>query len=366
MKSFEFTRPADAEQAVAAAAVAKTAQQGAEVRFLAGGTTLVDLMKLNVETPAQVLDINRLPFDTIEATPDGGLKIGATVRNSDLANHPTMQRDYAVLSQAILQGASAQLRNMATTAGNLLQRTRCVYFRDTAMPCNKREPGSGCPAINGFNRSLAILGTSEHCIASHPSDMCVAMAALEATVHIQGPSGSRAIPFGDFHVLPGDTPHLETVLEAGDLITHVSLPPPIAGSKQMYLKLRDRASFEFALASSAVVLNVAGGNVSRVRIALGGVGTKPWRSLEAEAALVGQAANDANYRKAAEAALRDAKPQSENEFKIELAKRCLAHALKMAASTWWWLRDRICQRHKKKKRHRRSAATRRAWMDRLK
>ena len=289
MHTFEFIRPADAAAAIAAAAQAKTAQQGADVRFLAGGTTLIDLMKLNVETPARVLDINRLPLDKIEATPDGGLKIGATVRNSDLAHHPTVQRDYAVLSQAILAGASAQLRNMATTAGNLLQRTRCVYFRDTAMPCNKREPGTGCPAITGSNRTLAILGTSEHCIATNPSDMCVAMAALEATIHVQGPKGTRAIPIGDFHLLPGNTPHRETVLEPGDLITHVTLPPPIAGSKQVYLKLRDRASYEFALASAAVVITIAGGNVTRARIALGGVGTKPWRSPEAEAALVGQA-----------------------------------------------------------------------------
>src|SRR5688572_7665883 len=332
MKTFEFIRPADATEAIAAAARAKTAQQGAEVRFLAGGTTLVDLMKLNVETPARVLDINRLPFDKIEAMPDGGLKVGATVRNSDLANYPTVQKDYAVLSQAILQGASAQIRNMATTAGNLLQRTRCVYFRDTAMACNKREPGTGCPAINGFNRSLAIIGTSEHCIATNPSDMCVAMAALEATIHVQGPKGARAIPFGEFHLLPGDTPHRETVLEPGDLITHVTLPPPVAGSKQVYLKLRDRASYEFALASAAVVLNVEGGTVKRARVALGGVGTKPWRSPEAEAALVGQPANDATFRKAAEAALRGAKPQSENGFKIELAKRCLTHALKMTTA----------------------------------
>jgi xanthine dehydrogenase YagS FAD-binding subunit len=332
MKTFQFTRPADAAAAVAASAQAKTAQQGADVRFLAGGTTLVDLMKLNVETPAQLLDVNRLPFDKIEAAPDGGLKIGATVRNAELANHPTVQRDYAVLSQAILQGASAQLRNMATTAGNLLQRTRCVYFRDTAMACNKREPGSGCPAINGYNRSLAILGTSKHCIATNPSDMCVAMAALEATIYVLGPNGERSIPFNDFHLLPGDTPHRETVLESGDLITHVTLPPPVEGSKQVYLKLRDRASYEFALASAAVVMNVTGGKVNRLRIALGGVGTKPWRSPEAEAALVGQPASDASYRQAAEAALRDAKPQSENGFKVELAKRCLAHALQLAAS----------------------------------
>jgi xanthine dehydrogenase YagS FAD-binding subunit len=330
MQTFEFIRPADPAAAVATAAQAKTAQQGADVRFVAGGTTLLDLMKLNVETPARVLDINRLQLGRIEATPDGGLKIGATVRNSDLAHHSTVQRDYSVLSQAILNGASAQLRNMATTAGNLLQRTRCMYFRDTAMPCNKREPGAGCPAVTGSNRMLAIQGTSEHCIASNPSDMCVAMAALEATIHIQGVKCSRAIPMGDFHLLPSSTPNRETVLEPGDLITHVTLPPPIAGSKQIYLKLRDRASYEFALASAAVVITVASGNVTKARIALGGVGTKPWRSPEAEAALVGKPANAANFRKSAEAAMRHAKPQSENGFKIELAKRCLAHALKMA------------------------------------
>src|SRR5712671_2020643 len=333
MNTFEFIRPADSAAAVATAALAKTAQQGADVRFVAGGTTLLDLMKLNVETPGRVVDINRLPLDKIEATPDGRLKIGATVRNSDLAHHPTVQRDYAVLSQAILSGASAQLRNMATTAGNLLQRTRCMYFRDTAMPCNKREPGTGCPAITGANRTLAVLGTSEHCIATNPSDMCVAMAALEATIHVQGAKGSRAIPIGDFHLLPGSTPNRETVLEPGDLITHVTLPPPIAGSKQIYLKLRDRASYEFALASAAVVITMGSGKITRARIALGGVGTKPWRSSEAEAALVGQAANEATFRQAAEAALRDARPQSENGFKIELARRCLAHALHMAATS---------------------------------
>ncbi|HEV3080168.1 MAG TPA: xanthine dehydrogenase family protein subunit M [Gemmataceae bacterium] len=332
MHTFEFLRPADPATAVATAAQAKTAQQGADVRFVAGGTTLLDLMKLNVETPARLLDINRLPLDKIEATPDGGLKIGATVRNSDLAHHASVERDYAVLSQALLSGATAQLRNMATTAGNLLQRTRCMYFRDTAMPCNKREPGSGCPAITGSNRTLAVLGASEHCIATNPSDMCVAMAVLEATIHVQGAKGSRAIPFADFHLLPGNTPNRETVLEPGDLITHVTLPPPVAGSKQVYLKLRDRASYEFALASAAVVLTIADGNVTRARIALGGVGTKPWRSPEAEAALVGQAATPTNFRKAAESAMHDAKPQSENGFKIELAKRCLAHALQMAAT----------------------------------
>jgi len=222
---------------------------------------------------------------------------------------------------------------MATIAGNLLQRTRCVYFRDTAMPCNKREPGTGCPAITGSNRTLAILGTSEHCIATNPSDMCVAMAALEATIHVQGPKSSRAVPFGEFHLLPGNTPQRETVLEPGDLVMHVTLPPPVAGSRQVYLKLRDRASYEFALASAAVVITVSGGKVTRARVALGGVGTKPWRSPEAEAVLTGRPANDANFRKAAEAALRDAKPQSENGFKIELAKRCLTHALRTALTS---------------------------------
>ena len=332
MHSFEFTRPENTASAINAAAQAKTAQQGADIRFVAGGTTLIDLMKLEVEIPARLLDINRLPFAKIEETPDGGLKIGATVRNSDLANHPRVQRDYSVLSQAILAGASAQLRNMATTAGNLLQRTRCMYFRDTAMACNKREPGTGCPAITGSNRTLAVLGTSEHCIATNPSDMCVAMAALEATIHVQGPKGERTIAFGDFHLLPGSTPDRETVLEPGDLVTHVTLPPPRSGSRQVYLKLRDRASYEFALTSAAVVMNLTGGTISYVRIALGGVGTKPWRSPEAEAALTGKPANAANFRRAAEAALRNAKPQSENKFKIELAKRCLTHALQTAAN----------------------------------
>jgi len=333
MHTFEFIRPADSAAAITAAAQSKTAQQGADVRFMGGGTTLIDLMKLNVETPSRILDINRLPLDKIEDTPDHGLRIGATVRNSDLAYHPRVQRDYSVLSQAILQGASAQIRNMATVGGNLLQRTRCVYFRDTAMPCNKREPGTGCPAITGHNRTLAILGSSEHCIATNPSDMCIALAALEATVQIQGTKGTRSIAFGDFHLLPGTTPHRETVLEPGDLITHITLPPPTAGSKHLYLKLRDRASYEFALASAAVVLTISNGKISRARIALGGVGTKPWRAPQAEAALTGKPANDAIFRQAAEAALQGAKPQSENRFKIELAKRCLTHALRTAAAS---------------------------------
>jgi xanthine dehydrogenase YagS FAD-binding subunit len=333
MKLFELARADDPGQAVAAGAKATTAQQGAEIRFIAGGTNLVDFMKLNVETPQKLVDITHLPFDKIEALPDGGLTIGAMVRNSDLAYHPIVRKNYAVLSEALLSGASAQLRNMATTAGNLLQRTRCMYFRDTAMPCNKREPGSGCAAITGVNRSLAILGTSEHCIATNPSDMNVALAALEATIHIRGTKGERSVPIGDFHLLPGNTPERETVLEPGDLITQVTLPPPSPGARSLYLKLRDRASFEFALASAAVVVTMDGGKITRARVALGGVGTKPWRSPEAEAELSGQSATQAVFQKAAEAALRDAKPQSQNGFKVELAKRCLMHALKLVTQT---------------------------------
>jgi xanthine dehydrogenase YagS FAD-binding subunit len=289
-------------------------------------------MKLDVETPGQVVDINHLPLAQVERTSEGGLKIGALVRNADLARHADVTRDYPVLSEALLAGASAQLRNMATTGGNLLQRTRCMYFRDANMPCNKREPGSGCPAIDGANRNLAILGTSEHCIASNPSDMNVALAALEARIAIQGTDGERIVPIADFFLLPGDTPQHETVMQPGDLITHVLLPPPKHGARSHYLKLRDRASYEFALASAAVVLATDGGRISHARVALGGVGTRPWRSHEAEQALVGQLAGPATFAAAASAALRDAQPQSENAFKVELAKRCLTHALSTVAA----------------------------------
>ncbi len=333
MQAFEFLTARDASAAITAGAKSSTAQQGASVRFVAGGTTLLDLMKLNVERPGQVVDINRLALDKVEPLAGGGLKIGATVRNSDLANHPVVQHDYAVLSQAILAGASGQLRNMATTGGNLLQRTRCMYFRDSAMACNKREPGTGCSAIDGANRTLAILGTSEHCIATNPSDMNVAMAALEATIHVQGVKGERAIPIADFHLLPGDTPQRETVLEPGDLITHVTLAPPARGNRSFYLKLRDRASYEFALASAAVVVTVEDGRIARARIALGGVGTKPWRSTEAEALLERQPVGEPAFRTAADEALRGARARSQNGFKIELAKRCLVHALKQATQT---------------------------------
>jgi xanthine dehydrogenase YagS FAD-binding subunit len=330
MHSFELIRATDVTQAVEGAAKNSHEQQ---VRFVAGGTTLIDLMKLNVEKPQQVIDINGLPLNKVEVLPDGGLKIGAVVRNSDLAYHAAVMRDYPVLSQALLSGASAQLRNMATTGGNLLQRTRCVYFRDTAMPCNKRDPGTGCSAIDGFNRTLAILGTSEHCIATNPSDMSVALTALEAVIHIQGTRGERDVPIGEFFLLPGNTPHRENVIEPGELITFVTLPAPSVGNKSVYLKLRDRASYEFALASAAVVANVQQGRVTRIRIALGGVATKPWRSIEAERALEGETAKEEQFRTAAEAALRDARPQSGNGFKVELAKRCLIRALRLATQT---------------------------------
>ena len=332
MEPFAFSRATDAGKAISAASKASTAQQGAEVRFVAGGTTLLDLMKLNVERPTQVIDINHLPLADVERTPDGGLKIGALVRNSDLAHQPMVQRDYAVLSQALLSGASGQLRNMATTGGNLLQRTRCVYFRDTNMPCNKREPGSGCSAIDGFNRTLAILGTSEHCVATNPSDMNVALTALEATVVIRGTGGERRVPMGEFFLLPGDTPQRETVMMPGDLITHVTLAPPHPGARSHYLKLRDRASYEFALASAAVVIATDNGRITHARVAMGGVGTKPWRSPEAEQALQGQPPNEHTFAAAAAAALRDAKPQSQNGFKVELAQRCLTHALSTVAA----------------------------------
>jgi xanthine dehydrogenase YagS FAD-binding subunit len=330
MERFQFTRARTIPEAIAIAAQSTTAQQGAPVRFLAGGTTLVDLMKLNVERPTRLVDINRLGLNAIEKTADGGLRIGALVRNTALAQDPAIVRDYRVLSEALLSGASAQLRNVATTSGNLLQRTRCMYFRDTAMACNKREPGSGCSAIEGDNRTLAILGTSPQCIATNPSDMNVALAALEATVHVQDARGARAIAFQDFHLLPGSTPNRETVLEPGDLVTHVTLPPPRAGATSRYLKLRDRASYEFALASAAVVVEVSGGQFRYVRLAMGGVGTKPWRMTAAEQTLTGAAVDEATIKQAATLALRDAKPQSENGFKVELAQRCLAHALRLA------------------------------------
>jgi xanthine dehydrogenase YagS FAD-binding subunit len=329
MQTFNYVKAASIDKALGAANGAK---------FIAGGTTLVDLMKLNVETPSGLVDINILPLDKIEPRPNGGLRIGAMVRNSDLAWNADVQKNYAVLSQAILSGASPQLRNMATTGGNLLQRTRCMYFREPSAGtpggygCNKRTPGTGCAALEGFNRSHAVLGTTDQCIATHPSDMCVAMAALEATILVEGPKGKRTIPFVDFHKLPGNTPHIENALEPGELITYVDLPKPIEGAKSVYLKLRDRASYEFALASAAVVTKVEGGHIRYVRVAMGGIGTKPWRSHEAEAALIGMAVDTAHFRTAAETALKDAKPRTDNAFKVELARRCLVRTLKLATA----------------------------------
>ena len=327
MQPFAFSRANDIQQAIQAGTHASTAQQGAQVRYVAGGTTLIDLMKLDVERPAQVVDINHLPLDRVENTADGRLKIGALVRNADLAVLPEVERNYAVLSQALLAGASGQLRNMATTGGNLLQRTRCVYFRDAASACNKREPGSGCPAIEGYNRNLAILGVSPHCIATNPSDMNVALTALEATIVIQGRKGERSVPIDEFFLLPGDTPQVETVMEPGDLITHVLLPRPQAGARSHYLKLRDRASYEFALVSAAAVATMQDGKIASARIAMGGIATRPWRSHEAERVLTGQAPSPAMFEHAAQVLLANARPQSQNGFKLELARRCLVHAL---------------------------------------
>ena len=332
MEQFSMSSARTNDQAIATGAKTPTAQLGATVRFVAGGTNLVDLMKLNVERPREVVNINGLPLEAITSTADGGLRLGALARNSDTAHNAVVLRDYAVLSQAILAGASPQLRNMATTGGNLLQRTRCLYFRDTAQRCNKRNPGSGCDALDGDNRMLAILGTSEHCIASNPSDQNVALMALEAKIEIQGTKGVRTVPIGEFYKLPGNTPNIETVLEPGDLITAAILQPPRLGTRSLYLKLRDRAAYEFALASAAVIVSTTGGKVDHARIALGGVGAVPWRAHEAEALLQGKPANAANFRLAADAVLKNARPRSENAFKVELSKRCLVRALTMAVA----------------------------------
>ena len=323
----------DAFQFIRAESLSTAAQHGAGAKFVAGGTNLIDMMKLDVERPKVVVDINGLPLDRIVEGPGTSLFLGALARNADVAQHPAVQGNYAVLSQALLSGASPQLRNMATTGGNLLQRTRCPYFRDTAHACNKREPGSGCSAIGGHDRMLAVLGTSEHCIATNPSDQNVALTALEAKLQIQGAGGTRTIPISEFYKLPGTTPHIETVLQPGELITGVMLTEPPAGNKSVYVKLRDRAAYEFALASAAVVIQLNGRRIEYARVALGGVGTVPWRSPEAEALLHGAPADPVSFRRAAEAALKNAHPQSENGFKIELARRCLVRALTTATSS---------------------------------
>jgi xanthine dehydrogenase YagS FAD-binding subunit len=311
MKLFTYERARTPVQAAAAAA------RVAKAKFIAGGTNLLDLMKLQIEAPSHLIDVNGLGLDRIEPTSEGGLRIGALVRNTDLAADERVRRDYGLLSRALVAGATGQLRNMATTAGNLLQRTRCPYFYDTNMPCNKRQPGSGCSAIEGFSRQLAIVGSSPACIATHPSDMAVAMRALDAMVETVRPDGTeRTIPIADFHRLPGDTPHIETALETGELITAVTLPKP-AGGKQIYRKVRDRASFAFALVSVGAIIQRDGTG----RVALGGVAHKPWRLATADAAL------PRGSKAAAEQLLADAKPTPENAFKVPLVERTLAAVL---------------------------------------
>jgi xanthine dehydrogenase YagS FAD-binding subunit len=325
MINFQYARASDVADAVRQIAV----DPGA--KFIAGGTNLIDLMKEDVERPARLIDISRLPLKTVEETADGGVRIGALVPNSDLAYHPLIEQRYPMLSSAILAGASAQLRNMASTGGNLLQRTRCFYFYDTAVPCNKREPGSGCSAIEGINRINAILGASEACIATHPSDMCVALAALEARVHVAGPAGVRVIAFADFHRLPGNTPQRDTNLEPNEIVTGVVLPARGFASHYTYLKIRDRLSYAFALVSVAAALELEGGTIREARLALGGVAHKPWRDPAAEAALRGQAATSASFTQAADLLLRDAKSYAHNAFKIGLARRAIVRALTQAA-----------------------------------
>ncbi len=324
MQPFHFLTATDEASAVAA---------GARARYLAGGTTLVDLMKLHVERPDAVVDINNVPLSTIDELPDGTLRVGAMVRNNDMAQHPAIRDRYPLLSHAIMAGASPQVRNMATTGGNLLQRTRCYYFRDTAMPCNKRSPGSGCGAMDGYNRIHAVLGASDRCVATHPSDMCVALAALDARIRVRGPRGERVIAFSDFHLLPGDHPEREHALANGELIVAVDIPPLRFAKRSTYIKVRDRASYAFALASAAVAIDIDGGTIRDARIALGGVGTKPWRALEAEQALRGRTAGRQSYRAAADAALAGAVPRRHNAFKIELAKRVIVRALTRAEAS---------------------------------
>ncbi|RZJ24298.1 MAG: xanthine dehydrogenase family protein subunit M [Haliea sp.] len=305
-------------------------------KFIAGGTNLIDLMKENVMRPARLVDINGLPLDTIEETDGGGLRLGALARNADTAYHPLVKLRYPLLTAAILAGASPQIRNMASNGGNLLQRTRCYYFYDTGVPCNKREPGTGCPAIKGLARQLAVLGTSEHCIATHPSDMCVALAALEATVWVQSPRGVRQIPFGEFHRLPGDRPDMDTTLAQDELITHIELPPADGfAAYSVYLKLRERASYAFALVSVAAALDIGDdGRIRAARIALGGVAHKPWRNAEVEAQLVGQAADAAVFARAAAVLLEGATAHGvglgSNAFKINMAQRAVVRALETA------------------------------------
>jgi xanthine dehydrogenase YagS FAD-binding subunit len=325
MNPFEYQRTDQPQAAIDAVSRSKQA------KFLAGGTNLVDLMKNGVETPTRLVDINRLPLENIEQMPDGGLRLGALARNSDTANHLLVRQHYPLLSQAILSGASPQLRNLATNGGNLLQRTRCYYFMDTGFSqCNKRSPGSGCGALEGVNRIHAILGASEQCIATHPSDMCVALAALEAKIRVRGPRGERVIPIADFHRLPGNTPQTDTNLQADELVLSIDLPASPYAAHSHYLKVRDRASYEFALVSVAAALELQNGAIRSGRLALGGVAHKPWRSEKAEAMLVGQQASPALFEKVAAALTAGAQPRKDNAFKVEMAKRAIVRALSVA------------------------------------
>ena len=326
MHSFSYTRAQEVETAVKE----KAAEPGA--KFIAGGTNLTDLMKVNVEQPPRLIDIRRLPLKQIEETADGGLRLGALVTNADTAYHEAVEKRYPLLSKAILAGASAQLRNMATNGGNPLQRTRCYYFYDTATDCNKREPGSGCSAINGFNRIHAILGSSEHCIAVHPSDMAIALAALDARINVSSQQGDRVIPILDFHRLPGDTPHIDTNLQADEIITGIDLPPQGFAAHHSYLKIRDRASYAFALISVAAALEMDGNIIKEARIALGGVAHKPWRNTEAEALLAGKEVNAETFKQVAQVILKGARGYGHNNFKIDLAKRAIVRALTQAAN----------------------------------
>jgi xanthine dehydrogenase YagS FAD-binding subunit len=321
MRPFAYERSRDAAGAIALVAEAP------EAKFLGGGTNLVDLMRLGVEAPRLLVDVTRLPLGGVEETATGGIRIGAAVTNAELAAHPLVRERYGLLASALLHGASGQLRNLATTGGNLLQRTRCEYFQDVGKPCNKREPGSGCPARDGEHRNLAILGWSEQCVATHPSDMAVALAALDAVVHLAGPAGERSVPLVDFHRLPGDAPERDSVLEHGELIVAVELPRLEFAAASRYVKVRERASFAFAVVSLAAVLDVEEGRVRGVRLALGGVAHKPWRALRAETAMLGEPAREETFARAADAVLAEARPLRDNAYKLPLARNLIVSTL---------------------------------------
>ncbi len=325
MKNFSYVRASSVNDATQRASTDKNAL------FIAGGTNLVDRMKVFLDEPSQLIDISRLQMQRIEQTAEGGLRIGALVSNTAVADYPEVRRNYPMLSRAILSGASQQIRNVASVGGNILQRTRCPYYYDTAFACNKRQPGSGCPAATGINRMHALFGASDQCVAVHPSDMCIPLAALDAIVEVEGPKGKRQIPFIDFHRLPGDTPQRDTNLEPGELITAVVLPSVPFAKSGVYLKLRDRASYAFALISVAAAVEVGGDRIQNARLALGGVAHKPWRPTEAEKFLIGKPANAETFQQAAEIALQGAKPLSHNGFKVELTKRAIKRAIAVSA-----------------------------------